>query len=380
MSIALTSLSICVLFGWNLWTNYFHHKFYLFYIFLNAILSYHLWVFYNPAYAVFAFYLLNNSSYFALNSKAKHFSHPQGGVNQSLLTVMNKSYITIIASCLLMIWVKFLDFEIIIQSMKIALGVNIVLTLLPKKWTMFKTECGHKAPICGFGANISTNATLLSLMAPFAMINFNQNLELNLTLLIFTLIAILKTTATVGLVAILSSLSVFFILVFDLSTQSLIIAPIASLPILAIGAFLIKKFKPRTRLLSISGRDNIFRFTRKWIMPRMNKYFGIGVGSFQFVFPTTHKMVEEQSLNQYRIANYIWLHNDILQFFIEGGWVGLTLGVLTYAHIFIICIGNHNYAGVSFLVAYFVNSLGNFPNHLVPDLVTCLLMFCFIGL
>lgn len=374
---------LLLLFSFNLYTNYYHYKFFLLYNYLNLGLSYYIFDISNIFYALFFLYIASSSCYYSSFMRPKHFCHPSNGINYNFSTEVFKTYLTLIASGIFFLVVGHGGATTFILPMKILLAINIFLTLIPAKYTYFKTETmsgtEHKSPICGFNANISTNATLLSLMAPFAMINFSENIYVNSTLLFMCLIAIIKTTATVGLVAYISSLVVFIFFYFGFSPLVFISTASITLVSIMLAVFFIAKFKPNARLFSISGRDNIFRFTKKWITPRMNKYFGTGVGSFTYIFPATHAQMEGQGLNQFRIGNYIWLHNDVLQFYIEGGIVGILLALLAYFYSVYHCIVHANYAGLCFLISYAINSLGNFPNHLVPDIVVSIIMFCFIA-
>lgn len=380
IELAITTTILGILFGFNLYTNYFHYKHYLALVIFNIFISYLVYLKSNIPFAIFILYCLSNASHYILYTKPKHFAHPQGGVNHNLISVISKSYLTILICSIFFCW---LDVNNLILSLKTLHIINIVLTLIPAKYTYFKTEAGEsKSAICGFGANVSTNATLLSLMSTTFLINFNQNIYLNIAVLSFTLIAILKTTASVGLISFLFSIIIF---ITSSSTPMALLFLVMAVIMTSITAiFIMPKIKPRSRLFSVSGRDNLFRFTNKWIRPRIenqlgsNKHFGMGIGSFGYVFPSTFQKMQEMSLNQFKIANYIWMHCDLYQFYLEGGLVGILLGSVAFLYAVYLCIINHNYAGLSFLGSYLLNSLGNFPNHLIPDIVTIVIMFNFI--
>lgn len=381
MTTFLITITLFFLFSFNIYTNYYHYKFYAYNVLFNLVLSYFIFIHSNILYSLFFLYISNSSCYFATFFKSNHFCHPPNDKNHNFIANVSKSYVAILVSGIFFVAVAHGGATAFILPIKILLGINIIWTLTPQKYTKFKTEISPdlKSPVCGFNANISTNATLLSLMMPFALINFDENIYLNTSLLIMSTIAIVKTTASIGLFAQICGLVVFLFLYLGISFSSLVAIVLLGTVTLLVAIAITLKFKPKSRLFSISGRDNIYRFTKKWIMPRMHKYFGIGVGSLTYVFPATHHQMESQQLNQFRIGNYIWLHNDVLQFYIEGGIVGLILALLAYFYSVYLCIINSNYAGLCFLISYAINSLGNFPNHLVPDIVISIIMFCFIS-
>jgi len=373
--VAITGI-LLILFCFNIYTNYFHYKNFLLLNILNIVLSYFIFKESNIFFSLVMLYCLSSSCYHSTYLKPIHYAHPSGGLNTSLLINIAKSYLMLIFCSLFFITIPVKEFLI---SIKILHVINILMTLIPAKYTFFKTETNEtsKSPICGFDANISTNATLLSLMSCSYLIDFGQNIYFNSCVLMLTFLAILKTTASVGLISFTASIMIFILTSSSASASIMVVA--AAIICLMVAAIFRSKFKPGSRIFSISGRDNIFRFVNKWIKPRSNKYFGSGIGSFSYVFPATHQQISSQSLNQFKIANYIWLHSDVYQFYIEGGLIGFFLGSVAFLYAIYLCVLSNNYAGLCFLASYLLNSLGNFPNHLVPDIITIVVMFKFIA-
>jgi len=312
-----------------------------------------------------------------------------------------------------------------IIGVKIALAVNILWTLLPEKWFLLSNPVGKIMPIRGMGANISTNCTLLSLMACFALINFQDAIFLNLSLLLCALIAIVKTRGGAGLGAFLASMCFFFWAYFGFGV--IVALTILSCGIIAIiivdmryrGCFQSKEnlkaytpFGLAGHVWNPSGRLEILEFANKYILPSASKWFGIGIGAFHYIMPTTqvghvkHELeararaeqsrrvaigkpmnkeqiiafIEEDkhkldSIDQHK---YIWAHNDIVQLYIEGGLVGVILCAALLISLLVFAIMSHNMAFIAFVIAFIVNCAANFPCHLAPDSILAIIMIRFL--
>jgi hypothetical protein len=348
----------------------------------------------------------------------KHPAHPNLGFNPMLSMQSMKASLSLVALVALYSLLDLIDFDHVIQSIKILLVINCIWTLLPefilKKIATFKNESGVKMPMRGLGANVSVNATLLSLMAPFALINFQSNLWLNLGIVLLTFSAIINTTAASGLISFIVSMWVFFL--FEYSHLDHIYYPLLISGLIG-GSYCVYRFikdrnKTSQHLFSLSGRSEIWDFSKSKVKSYGNKWLGIGIGAYSYIMPQMQKAeareyavkkvkeyvdscsfkptqeqinaVAQKAAREGSTTNghkYIWMHNDLLQFIIEGGYIGLILFVLAYISVIIVVLLSGNLAALTFIIAYSINSITNFPNHLADNsfLVIVMLKFLFIG-
>lgn len=379
MEVIFLSVVLLILFGFNIYTNYYHYKFILLSLIANMLIALKISIIYGIPYGLFYYFVIASMTWVALPPVSIHFAHPPRGNNSTLSHSVLKSYASVISLGIISIAFNSIKSIDLIYSLKILHVINVFLTFIPARFTKFKIQAqDYKAPICGFGANVSVNATLLSLMTPILFFDFDTHLKYNLIALALTFLAILKTKASAGLVSFLISTWCYFAMYYKFSGQYIASTVVASVIFSIIIYFIINKLKKNFTLCSISGRQDIFRFAQKWIMPNWNKYVGIGFGTLSFIYPSTLARLEKEKLNQFRIGSYIWIHNDIYQLWMEGGIIGLAIGTVCYVYAFYLAITTYNLAGIAFLISYFFNSLFNFPNHMVPDLIVIISFIKFI--
>lgn len=349
---------------------------------LNIFLSFMIYVESSFIFSLLFLYVSTGQCIISLLPVSRHFAHPSGGNNSTLSHAVLKSYVATLCIAVFFIFSGYISYDDLLLSLQILHCINIFWTLLPAKFTMARIQSeNRKAAICGFGANISVNATTLSLMSPLFLFNFEANIKYNLIALALTLIAILKTHASCGFISFVISTWFYFFIYFDFSIHYLLTSVFLGYACLYLAYVIISAYRPTTSLFSISGRDKIFHFARKWIMPRINKWYGMGFGALAYVSPSTLTRLTQNKINQFKIGHYVWMHNDILQLYLEGGIIGLILFSSAYIYLLFVCITTKNYAGLTFLISYFLNSLMNFPNHLVPELmiIATFIKFILIG-
>ena len=333
--------------------------------------------------AAFFFYFLCSSAYTGLLTINNHFAHPKGsGLNINLAYSVTKTHVVLLGAGILLLFLKEKVVYNIFRSVEYLLLANILMTFLPKKWTEFSIESKErKAPIFGMGANTSVNATLTSLMVPFILPFFPENPLWYGTILILALLSILKARASVGAGAFVASLFVYFSFYFDFSFYYFLYFGLTFLVFLFIADVLMRRAAPITNgIFYVSGRNHIYSFAKNNVWNNANKFLGIGAGAFEYLMPTIQTEALKQGKDKNNMATYCWLHSDIGQVIIEGGWVGFALAAIAFLASVWMCFQNHNWVGLSFLAAYFVNSAVNFPNHLAPDCFLVLVMLKYIYL
>lgn len=425
LGLPVITFVLFVLFSANIYTDYFHHKWYVLGFIAISILCAKI-ACDDIFLGIFMFYCMASSQYVGMFYANKHFAHPKTGLNPNLSTPVLKSHIAAISLCIVYLSLDLSNIASVFAAVKILLAINIVWTMLPARWFNVLTPKGKIIPIRGMGANISTNATLLSLMSIFVLYDFEKHIDINSILLVGTFIAILKTRAGAGLISFCASLAFFFWAKNGFSLMWLAISG-ASFVIMAMIADLqyrscfksldhLKKwrFGLKGHVWNPSGRGEILKFSNEHLATKGSRLFGIGMGAYQYIMPALQLEVSrrkvEGAVNRVRRERvlagnppseqeigtmigeeykklppidqhrYIWAHNDIVQFFIESGYVGTILLLFVIFTLIIAAIFSQNVVFATFLICFALNAAANFPCHLAPDSVLAIVMIRFLML
>jgi O-antigen ligase len=117
----------------------------------------------------------------------------------------------------------------------------------------------------------------------------------------------------------------------------------------------------------LSGRWEIWKQAYKSLYQKYaHKWFGIGNGAFKFAFPVI-EMHERGRPPQAGDQCFIFLHNDILQWWIEGGKFGFLLFIASLAELF--CLGYRDPFFMGMISCLIVNSFAYFSFSMMPERV-----------
>lgn len=225
----------------------------------------------------------------------------------------------------------------------------------------------HSAPNNGlwFG-NPSMGASLLACLLPFVWVlgsNLKRPRLLMLTAFSLTLIAIIKTRASVpwGVLGVVTIAAIAANTSRRRGSWLWVLLSFAG-----IAAFLSSL---GMRLLGSdfwdqNGRFEIWKMALDWFKTHGNVWFGMGFSSTQVLLP-----LEQVVTGHYHGDYFLWLHNDWLQIFIEGGYLGaVCVGI---AALRLLWVARHRWPFAS-IAGFYTLALFNYPARMP---IHC---FCFL--
>jgi len=226
------------------------------------------------------------------------------------------------------------------------------LIILSSLWTFLKPmfwceRAQIRVAVYGFGANPSTQATLLGLMCCYAL---QDATPITYAAVMLGGLAILSTRAAIGLAAYLVGVFIYFL------PYSLVASPIVAV------ILTVKYFKDRS-FFSMSGRRDIWKFAISESKPFWSPWRGLGPGTYRYMMPFI-QAVKKVTLTT-EGAFPLWAHNDLLQAVLELGVVGMILIAVIVGEAVGLSLSDKG--ALAFIACWLVNSLGNFNNHLAPD-------------
>jgi len=373
---------VLVFFSFNILCNYYHFKWdYLLFCF-SLTLSYFFYEQSNIFVALFLFYCLCSSGYIGHVTHNFHFAHPKPGtgINSPLSVVGLKAFLALTSLIFLYtVATKEIVF-CMTESIRYMCIIGGIWTLIPYKYLQFKNLLGSKSGIRGFGANMSVDATLLSLMAPFLFINFEQHLIVNYCALGLIALALLKNRCASGTISFAVSTFTFFLFYTDFNLYyigSNLLALVGGLIYLSVKTGGSSFFDLSSNsFIGLSGRDEIWLYLWKRIFPMTSKWFGTGIGSYQVIMPAVQARHPMKAFPKHR--KVVWAHNDILQLLCEGGIIGIVLMLVAYGSVAYMVISTGNLVAGVFIVSYSINSFANFAHHMAPDSFLMFLMLKYL--
>jgi len=315
------------LFAFNPYGNYYTHKWYALLLLIIAFLCWEIKKKFNWQIALFSIYFVSSSILIGLGKIG-----PYAGAKKSIL------------------------FEALSTGIY---GVGILVLLAYGNMHRLKKSVGMLVPIAaiytiigyvygwefqGFGANVSVNATLLSMLLPFAMTPLN---------IVLVLAAILTTKASIGLIAFCGAVFAYFFIKSANKGKFLLISSVVGTV-----SFVIFYLIYGATLWTATGRLPIWEFCLNFTWERQ-KWFGTGAGTFSHIMPVLQSM---KVFNEHPGEYFIYLHNDIIQLFFETGIIGVLLAIIAVGSVVKKAWGNPML--IAYGTAWLINSIGNFPNHL----------------
>ena len=210
----------------------------------------------------------------------------------------------------------------------------------------------------GFDYNISVNATLMALMLPFNM---------NIFTALATLFVVISCKTSMGIVATIAAIAVYF---FAKSKNKIPIALISAI-LIGISLVLIPEYDPKFFIPSC--RLATWKAIVALVAREGRELFGFGMGTFSHIMPAVKILIPKITPENQVM---LWAHNDYLQYYFEAGLVGIVLAVPVLIETVYkswkrpICL--------SFVAAYLVSCVGNFPSHLASSSLLCIVMISLI--
>ena len=243
----------------------------------------------------------------------------------------------------------------IYASIPMILTLNTFYKIMPA-WIVKKIghlkECGTPSIGYGIGSNVSVDSTLMSILAAI-MLTKEYPYYIKEIALVCTCYNMYYNKATSGLLGFILALFIWF-------TFSLHVYWLSVVLILASTIILITF---RKKLLTDSGRFEIWNFAWTRLINRFNIVKGIGPGCFRVLMPY-HQVTEHMKTKTKEKITYTeWMHCDVLQFIIESGLIGLVLAIA----VLLSMIPNFTVNEWIIFSAIAINMVFNFPMHLAPD-------------
>jgi len=351
----------CILFtffAFNVGTDYFTPKWWFFTQFTIALLAYNVYLHSGIMLSLFLFYMMTSSAYYSINTTSKHPAKAKN--NPSFNLAITKSLVISLSFSLVFILI---DYEFIDNCMIVfpfLLTLSSLYALLPKKMRKMLTRRGRLVEMFGFGGNSSVDATFRSLLGMACLYWFEQFPILIGVVTVLNLFCILKAKASAGLGGYVAGLSYYFIVHLGY-WYGLAVVPVF---LFCVMLYMGKKSggnEERTwDLFHLSGRDWMVKFMWKELWKfRPNIFTGLGVGSFLNMAHTIQIVKKEL----FQGGVFLWLHCDVIQLVIEGGFIGLILCLGAFVEASL-CL---NPIIIAYGLCWLVNSATNFPNHMAPD-------------
>lgn len=365
-----------ILVAWNHDTDYIYPK----KLFLNLIfVGFISWnvAQYSWTMAALCFYALVSSCYLSTWTRIDHFCNPLGKRNHVFLYGVSTTFIDYLVLIGLFLMIpkemvgKFFDIVPILAI------VGAIMTIVPRMQMCERR--GYKIKCYGLAGNSSVNSTLMSLLAISSLASSIQ--YLNYIGFILGVIGTFKSFGSAGVGGVLLGSAVYFSYINPVLVVSTILlvaltAPIwwkaskklfgEGEPVLKIRGFEIKLHP----IFRMSNRDRLWKFAIKsvWlrapeVFPKM-KWLGIGNGSFMFAMPALQMQDKEEVFKESQQV-CMWLHNDLLQWLIEGGIMGFAIFLAFFVELLI--VGHHDPFFMSFAACFLVNATANFPMRIAPD-------------
>ena len=354
---SLTFIMLLVLFSYNLKTNYYHYKFGLFYGIMISFLIHLVMVKYSIAIGALIGFMAIQSLYHAF---FHHFTY-EGPTNENSTSSLEFLKTTSVCAAVLGA-LAFLPAFVAgdsIEIMPYLIIIGSIWTIISPK--VYVSKWKTKINTYGFGANSSVDATLMSIMVSFSLLIHPTTLTY--FAIVLAGIAIARTKAAMGAAGYITCLSVYFF------PYSLVLIPI--------GLILANLYYDKIKVfLSPRGRYEIWEYSIKVCGPFWKPLTGIGAGAYRYVVPkiqcdTGTILIKNPDMPK-ELNYHLWAHNDLLQFFLECGFIGIVLLLFSVFDITVLASGNRG--AIAFIACWAINSLGNFNNHLAPD-VSLLTLF-----
>lgn len=331
-------LIIILFFWWNYKANYYQPKWSVLIMLCALMLAHQIYLLSNWQFAQFFFVLIASSIICGVYDYKKMH-------NPFIEMECSRTTVGLFACGILFLFADKNLIEATYQAIPIILTANALIKFIPYRFRQLTDMQGKTHTIYGVGGNKSTDSTMVSILAAM-MLTHDYISPLKTMGLISAYIAIIDNHATAG------ALGLNLALAFWATTLGY---PMITIAIVLISGTVLYKY--RKTLLHDSGRLEMWQFIRKYLFKK--KIFGYGNGSFKIIMPIAQTNLLKNAKNV-----SIWAHNDLLQLFVENGYIGVISMLLFLASI-IPGLSLNNW--VVFL-AIIPNVVFNFSTHMAPDM------------
>lgn len=329
--LVLILIPIYIFFNLNLNGNYLTYKWVFFELALTGLLTIAIYKKFSVYLGAAFFYLLSNNILQGTFLK-----------NPMHILSINKGTITILLSAIFLIVAK----DYIKKSITDIFLVLLIFCCL---------QVFIKIPFEGFTGNTSLNATMISLLFPLSIPSMRKFYAGEYYAFIISFMAIINTGASLGLIALIFSTFVYFLISTKGAFKYLsLLIPIVCTPV----AYYFYK----GNLLSFSGRPDIWYSMWEYIKNEGTYFFGTGAGSGFY-------LIQKSILTYSKLKKELtpWGHNEIFQAFFECGGIGIMFIASAFFDFIRRASRSSYFFLVSFAVSYLINCFGNFPHRLAPD-------------
>lgn len=336
-------LIIYVFFNLNLNGNYFTYKWVFFELAVLAVVSVELYKLYSFPLSATLFYFIGWDILLSIFTKSVPL----------LFSIYNGEKTALLNAIFLLVGYNYVNEKI----------HNYLLILL----VACCAQVFIGVPFYGFTGNTSLNATLISLMFPLCIPVLNRFNWGVLAGFIMCFLSILKTSASLGMVALIGSYFTYLLFVKNRMKKIF-------LPVLLILTCPIVYFSYGENTYSFSGRPDVWLSMWKYIQNEGNILSGTGVGSG---FHLIQQAILKYSETKKELTP--WAHNEILQVFFETGILGLFACAISFGDFLFRSIKGSLPYLVAFAFSYLINCFGNFPHRLAPDtfLILLAIIICY---
>lgn len=284
---------------------------------LSLLLALYVWQRIHPLLAASFVWTMGSLVWTGL-SPLPHLKLPEELVNANALSAASGTVV-----CLLVVTPLLVGGTKFLRQMKFAIAA---LCIINAAYVVLQACLGatafHRG---GLFDNASLNASMIAVMYPVLLAERSLLHKHFLVLIkvLLPIVAVLCTDSTVGIVAMIFSLTVYLLTSFRLSVKQLI--PIGLvLPIIVILNF--EKIGI-TEFFNSSGRVYVWKLVGGYFLKFVNPIVGMGQGAAFYTVPALQKSVYHQTNDSF----FAWLHNEWLQVLVEQGAVGFALAVTAFS-------------------------------------------------
>jgi hypothetical protein len=364
-------------FAWNKYTDYFHQKSLCMRFLVIAILWWFLFQLV-PVSSFLIAYAMGSACYLSGNHFLDNFCTGKNGVtNYHYISGVSYEFINLL--CLAILFLLFpnslvSNFFDMIPLITIGGAITTFFPLM-----VYAKPVKKKIPMYGLGSNISINGALMSCMA---MASLACSIPyLGLVGYIAGASATFKAKGSSGIGGIILGSTIYWSYSYPIVVASVCGIILLTLPLWwersvdLFGDDEIKRYKIfGIRLHPIfysAGRIEVWKQAYNILYkPYAHKLFGIGNGAFKYAFPilqiNARKCAPKSGDNC-----FIFIHNDVYQWWIEGGNVGALLLIASLGELFFLGYNDPFFMG--FIACLLVNSIAYFSFSMIPEKVLAIM-------
>jgi hypothetical protein len=364
-------------FSYNQDANFWHPKWMILHLLGVLVLCYQVYLI-APFASFLVAYALCGAMFIVSHEMIDHFTCEIGKKNHPCLTKVNDQIHDLLACVILFVFIPTDWYKLFLSGVPFLALLGAFKSFYPVQVDCLRMK--KRTKFYGFGGNPSINSTLFSFLAIASLYNWNW---LGLVGFIAATAACLKTGGSAGAGGLVFGILTILFIKFPVITLTSCIALGVAFPL---WWELSKRFFPPYKnvdvlgykvhpALGLSNRDHIFKFAYETVYKRYASWlFGVGFGVTAYAMPALQMLEKEKMLEKHKEV-YPMLHSDLLQWFIDGGMVGVVL--LLFAIIEAVFVGSvtGSPAFIGLIVCYLVNASANYPQKLAPENLIFIAMY-----